>query len=192
MQEQLDAQLPAVRVQPDDLAATLRILTILGAAVLEQEGAVALDAACPSALHLLIASCTHLYPGQRADPRLAELAARCAHAKRGVPEPPAHALFSAIVNAAAHSSPLLLVRACAESPLCGDWIAAQAAALLSKDARYAEELAAPPSVDGVRSPLHPCTCVLCPVACEESMLRAAWRVSSVQRLVCAASRRGVL
>ena len=79
---------------------------------------------------------------------------RCQHAKRGVLQPPAHGLFLSIIAAATHSSALLLLKACAESPLCGDWVAAQAATLLSKDARYAEELAGtPPDADNVRSGL---------------------------------------
>jgi hypothetical protein len=69
-QEQLDARAPEVLVRPADLQATFEILRVFGAALPGSAGATALEAASPSALHLLVASCSHMYPAQRCDPDL--------------------------------------------------------------------------------------------------------------------------
>jgi hypothetical protein len=92
-----------------------------------------------------------MYPTQRADSQLAELLEQCVHCKASAPPPPpAHTLFADILRAGAANSALMLLQACAGSTLCGDWVAAHAALLLGKHARFAEELAVLPSETGVR------------------------------------------
>lgn len=157
MQEQLDARAPEVQTRPGDLAAAFELFRILGAALPTTPPA-ALEAACPSPLHLLLASLSHLYPSQRADSDLKALFDHCRHRKPAFAAPPAHALFGDILAAAAANSALMLLAALGNSGLCGDWLAAHAALLLEKHPRFAEELAAPISSSQV-CPVRESVCV---------------------------------
>lgn len=144
MQSELDAQAPHVLPRDEDVTLVLEVLRVLGAAA-PQIGAADLTAATPSALHLFAAHLAHLYPTQGVNAQLSALLQHCQHQKRAAAEPPTHALFCEIIIAASETSALQLVRACAGSALCGDWIAAHVAMLLEKHPLYAEELAEPPS-----------------------------------------------
>jgi hypothetical protein len=97
----------------------------------------------------------HFYPVQGIDSHLLGLLQHCQHLKRQSPEPPLHKLFAEVIAAAVQGSALMLVRACAGSDFCGDWVLAQATLLLEKHPLYAEELALPISEDSLVRILSP-------------------------------------
>lgn len=177
LQEQLDAQAPAILQRAVDVDGALEVLRVLGAAA-PKIGSSTLEGASPTALSMFVAMLAHTLPVQTVDSQLLVLLHYCQRQKKSAPEPPLHKLFAEVIASAVQGSALQLVRACAGSVFCGDWILAQATMLLEKHPLYAEELALPISEDGLVCDCKPVCLNVCYGSCCTFLLVAvvSWTI----------------
>lgn len=141
---------------PGALAEAQEVLALLTASTGDGPEA-ALWRVTPSALHFFVATLLHIQPTQPVGPGLAETLSICMELKSQASAtadavPPLHEIAAEVITAACAREPLRVLHAALRPALQGSWVAAHAAALMARDARYADLLG--PELPFVRSTMR--------------------------------------